>query len=479
MALSDLLSSLLSGSQSPSSNLLMGQTANAVAPGQATGPGAQASMPISELLASASQRETPTQTMNPDGSVNVQGVTVQPKMGTSGPVDPTQPISASAPSANLVQGQQDQQLTSNPNFTPQTNPYDNSDAVKQVGDAVQADQPRPGGNTRMHGLFGLLPDNLQHGTLRDVLGYLGDAVGGGGPNANYQHSQERLQIGNAMAGIDYNDPASVQQGIARVAATGAPESIDTADQMQKNFNEVALRKATLENTQWYRDNLVNEKQNSTLDTMWKSVAPNIDQIKNPQEYAAMYARLNSLAQRVNPALDATKAWGVIPPDQWHPGMKQSTGLTSGQAQVSADKSAGRATSTLNATIAARSRVQAAGISGGAHEAAASTEADAQEQDSMTNYMRGLATRLDNGETLPAADQQMWDRFNTIPRTGRVPQRINPPRPSAPRAAPTAGSHPQSQVVSGPGGNGITPQQAARLPRGTSFRTTDGRVLVRQ
>jgi hypothetical protein len=471
MALSDILSSLISGGQNPSNNLLMGQTSNAVAPGQATGPGAQASMPVSELLASAAQRETPTQqSTSPSGSTNVAGVTVQPPMAS--PVSATTPqsVGASQPNASLVQGQQDQQLTSgvgNQNFAPPVNPYDNSDAVKQVGDAVQSDQPRPGGNTRMNGLFGLLPDNLQHGTLRSVLGYLGDAVGGGGPNANYQHSQERLQVGNAMAGIDYDDPKSVQAGIARVAATGAPNSIETADQMQKNFNEVALRKATMENTQWYRDNLVNEKQNSTLDAMWKSVSPNIDQIKTPQEYAATYSRLNALAQRVNPAMDATKAWGVIPPEQWKPGMKQSTGLTSGQAQVSQDKAAGRATSTLNATIAARSRVQSAGISGAAHEDAANTEANAQQQDSLTNYMRGLATRQDNGETLPEPDQQMWDRYNTIPRTGRVPAHVNAPRPTSSVSRNTGGGPPV-----------MTPQQAAKLPKGTQFRTTDGRILVR-
>src|ERR1700761_322281 len=118
--------------------------------------------------------------------------------------------------------------------TPVAMNYDNSAQVAALRQAVQNDYAPPGGyNSKDSGLYGLLPQGLQHGTLRSILGHLGDAfLVGTGHQAIYQPRADRLAEGNAMAGYDQNPEAAIQ----RLAATGAPDAMKDADQLQTNKN---------------------------------------------------------------------------------------------------------------------------------------------------------------------------------------------------------------------------------------------------
>lgn len=109
--------------------------------------------------------------------------------------------------------------------------------LANVTDPVVDNQPNPAAAMQppVHkGLFGM------KGTLRDIVGILGDALiaGGGGKGPIYMPQRQRERISDAMLGYQ-NDP---QQTIATVAGLD-PE---TATSLQRNYLEELKQKADLE-----------------------------------------------------------------------------------------------------------------------------------------------------------------------------------------------------------------------------------------
>lgn len=294
--------------------------------------------------------------------------------------------------------------------------YNNTGAVQAVQGAL-GDEPTPQGGSANPGIYGLLPAKLQHGTLRNILGALGDAflVGGGG-QAQYGPRMERQQIGEAMAGYDPNDPQSVQAAIQRVAATGGPGSIEVADQLQKNANDLALRKATMENTAVYRQGMTNDRNQNVFNRQAPTVIGAIRGITDPQKYQAMYNLWDQRAKSVDPMSDASTAYGIPRPEEWSPGSVDSMyGMTSNQQQQTGDRALQRDVSVGNNRASNAARVQAAGISGGAHIAAAGVS---NQRASEANFNNDYTAKRAAGQTTTPEEDARFAHNTQVSRSAR-------------------------------------------------------------
>jgi hypothetical protein len=338
MALSDLLQSLLSPSQGATA---FGQTAGAIAPGQGTGPGAQASTPLSELVVQGKSRPQ-----------------AQPPVALAGPSSTSPSMAAPPPS---VSPQMPQDLGDQSPTTP-TMDYNNSNASAAVQKAVAAD-PAQGGSANP-GLYGILPQNLQHGTLRNALGALGDAfLVSGGKAPEYANNMARQQIGNAMAGMDINDPQSVAEAAQRVAATGAPGAAEMSDKLTQQGEQAALRKQYMEYNQDYRKMIIGNRQDNLYNRMAPMALADLGQAKDASDYAARYAVWQQRIKAIDPSADASTALGI--PDTYIPGAVNATsGMTNNQLTQHGDRQSAQATSRRDTDVNASARVSAARVSAG-------------------------------------------------------------------------------------------------------------------
>lgn len=354
---------------------------------------------------------------------------------------------------------QNVQMSDAPNYSPAPNDpgvgqtaqppglnYNNSQQASAVQGALLG-EPTPQGGSANPGIYGLLPQHLQHGTLRNILGALGDAflVGGGG-QAQYGPRMERQQIGEAMAGYNPDDPQSVQAAIQRVAATGSPGSVEVADQLQKNANDIALRKQVMEQNNWYRQSQIDSRGDQALQRMTPYIGGIAATAKDKPSYTSAYNRAESIAQRIGPNYHATD-FGLVDPDEWTPGATATAGMTANNVQVSADKGQQRQTSMRNTDVNAASRIQAAGIGAGGHVQAAGISAG---RTTDATILQGLVAKQNSGQPLTSAEQAAFNHMTQVSRGGggrALPAGLVA-HPAGGRAPPTAAdiaylkSHPQ-------------------------------------
>ena len=420
MALTDLLNSLLATSQG---SLGFGQTTNGVAPGQSTAPGGQTATPVSELVVQ-------TQKKPQSGPPPV----ITPVQNNNQPLNVPIPTYTSPPPTGVDQTP-----------SPVGYDYNNSQQAQAVQSAIGG-EPSPQGGTANQGIYGLLPKNLQHGTLRNVLGAIGDAyLVGNHMQPAYEERMQRQQMGNAMAGADPNDPGSMYAAAQRVAATGAIGAPDLADKLMSQAEQAALRRQYMEYNQNYREQIVGEKNQNLIRQAGPQMQYYLSQATSAADYAQRLTYVQGRIKAIDPGLDATAELGVPTADQWQSGMIGNLGMTSNQAQVSSDKGQERETQVKVAKIRQNATVTAAGINANGRP-----PTDAEQR-------AALQPLIDNGTATPA-QRQMWAHL-------------------------TQTSHASHSLIVPPTGGGqiptVTPQQAAKLPRGTQFRTTDGRVLVKQ
>ena len=195
--------------------------------------------------------------------------------------------------------------------------YNNSMQASAMQSGINGEPSLSGGSSNP-GLYGLLPQGLQHGTLRNMLGALGDAfLVGTHHDAEYGPRMDRQAIGQAMAGYDPNDPQSVQAAIQRIAGTGAKGSTEMADQLQKNFESTQLRKQLMQQNQNYHDQMTQARADSMCSaggTRW--LQQDLKEAKTPEEYAARLASWDRRLKGVDPKADAVTTFGV--PEQFHP-----------------------------------------------------------------------------------------------------------------------------------------------------------------
>lgn len=218
--------------------------------------------------------------------------------------------------------------------------YNNTGAAQAVGNALQ-DEGTPRGGSANPGVYGLLPQNLQHGTLRNILGALGDAfLQGGGGNAVYRPRMEQQAIGQAMAGMDINDPQSVAAAVQRVAGTGSPGSVEMADKIQQQAVQAQMRREALAQTGIWRQQQIDAKNDGMYNRMYAAATGDLGRATSAEDYAARLARWDARVKAIDPKADAISALGV--PGEYDPTQVNSQmGTTSNQQQLSTDRRRGQ------------------------------------------------------------------------------------------------------------------------------------------
>jgi hypothetical protein len=379
----DLLASLGLGSQPQTNSLGFGQTSNGVAPGQSTSPGGQTVTPLSQVVVTAAK--------GPNG-VNPQ----MPSQASSAPMTMAAPpnmsgLDQSVPSLpsdsnGVLQGSQGAPFN-----------YDNSSAAAAVNQAVQKEPF--GGQGGNPGIYGLLPQNLQHGTLRNVLGAIGDAfLVGSNRQPQYAPAMARMQVGQAMAGMNPNDPDSMYAAASRVAATGVSGAAEMSDKIVQQAEQAAMRKQYMEYNQNYREQVIGNKADNTLRLQAPQVSGMVNSAKTAQDYATRYAQAEAIAQRIGPNYHASD-FGLVSPDQWQPGMTQ--GLTANQEQLSSDKSAQRDVTKRGQDFGYQGRVTSATINAGGHVRAAQISAG---KPTSGTIEQGIISKMNSEQPLSAGEQ---------------------------------------------------------------------------
>lgn len=371
-------------------------------------------MALSDLLRSLITSDDPNGGSTPENPTDVEGVVVTP---TKKPKpEMLAPVSVDTnPQLGPALG--------NPQLTPPVPPappipqasmaspfnYNNSNAQTDVQAAV--DGLRPQGGSANPGIYGLLPEKMQHGTLRNVLGAIGDAfLVQSGNEATYGPRMDRQRVGLAMAGLDPDDPASVQAAIQRIAATGAPDSLALADKMQKDFNDAALRKQTQESNDIYKQQQTASRQDASIQRLIPYVGGMVRGATTKEAYKAAFQRAEAMAQRIDPQYHATD-FGLIDPEDWTPEAALAAGLTSKDMLASGDKAAGRKTTERGQDVGARSRIQAASIGAGSRVQAARIGAS---RPTAASILDDLTEKQNNGETLTPAEQSVFNKMTILP-----------------------------------------------------------------
>lgn len=302
--------------------------------------------------------------------------------------------------------------------------YSNRGTLDAVQSANRADAPDGGAN----GLYGILPHSMQHGTLRNILGHLGDAMlVTSGMQPTYEPYLERQAEGNALAGVNFDNPASVQAAVSRLSATGAPGALEAADRLQQQAAQASLKKAYQENTNAYRTGVLQDRENyhqneadnrnlTTLRATGTALSGQAAQAKNLPSYTAIFNRAEQYAQRLGPNYHATDM-GLIDPSMWSPGALAGVGMTGNQVQTSQDRAAQRGVSMRNTDVNARSRIQSAGVSASGHIAAAGVSAN---RPSEAQFMNQYTAAKRAGQPTSAEQDQRFAHDTQVSSRSRRP-----------------------------------------------------------
>lgn len=240
--------------------------------------------------------------------------------------------------------------------------YNNSADIDAI-QAANASRPPQGGSTNP-GIYGLLPANLQHGTLRNTLGAIADAfLVQGGAAPSYADHMDRQALGNAMAGYNQNPQAAIE----RVAGTGAAGAPNMADTLEGQYQTAQSRKAQLAATQVYHQQLTDSRNANVVDNMTRYIGGQVASIPKdlpPEQQQAMYQTIYDTAQKraraLDPSYDASTL-GLVDPTTWTPDQTVGLGMTSNNVQTSNDKGAQRNVSVGNNIRNNSTKVQTTGM----------------------------------------------------------------------------------------------------------------------
>lgn len=360
--------------------------------------------------------------------------------------------------------------------------YDNTKSVNKVQDALVANPPQGGSDNP--GIFGLLPAGVQHGTLRNVLGALGDAfLVGSGRDAEYEPRMQRQEVGNAMAGFQLNPGAAA----SRVAGTAAPGSADLASKLYDQDQTLQLRRQVQSQNNDYHQSLTANRNDAALNRMTPYIGAMVNDpsIKTPDDYAKAFSRADAMAKRIDPSYSAAD-FGLIDPTDWQPHSQDNAGATAGQVMhntTSQDSIGERATA---ANVAHLDRVRGQNIS-------AAKGSGGGKLPTTALMVSQLMKKQNNNQQLTPAEQAFWDKNTHISggTSGRaLPEglTVTQPQPQQ-RGIPGMTSHQsaaQQQYVgkssgASPGAkaNPVVPttqKQFDNIPKGHWFIDTDGQVV---
>jgi hypothetical protein len=344
-------------------------------------------------------------------SVDELDVTAQPQVAASDPglqTVPTSDITLSGPQGPVPTTPPPTQGMQMPGVN-----YNNTQSADAVKSALGG-EGSPQGGMANPGLYGLLPQGLQHGTLRNMLGALGDAfLVGSGRQAQYEPRMQRQEIGQAMAGYDPSNPQAAQAAIQRIASTGAAGSPEMADQLQKSQNEAQMRSAMMQQTQMYHQQTIQARNDNLFNRMSPVAQADLAQAKDPADYAARLSRWDQRTKAIDPNTDAATQFGV--PDTFTPGALTSTsGMSANQIAQSTDRAASRAQAGRDTDVNAQSRVQAAGMGNQSRNYATNVGAS---KPTSAGILQGLidkdnANKAGNGPPLTPAEQAAFTHMTS-------------------------------------------------------------------
>lgn len=315
--------------------------------------------------------------------------------------------------------------------TPPRMNYNNTGAVRAVGNALQ-DEGTPSGGSANPGVYGLLPQKLQHGTLRNILGALGDAfLQGGGGNAVYRPRMEQQAIGQAMAGMDINDPQSVAAAVQRVAGTGSPGSAEMADKIQQQAVQAQMRREALAQTGIWRQQQIDAKNDGMYNRMYAAATGDLGRATSAADYATRLARWDARVKAIDPKADAISALGV--PAEYDPGqVNAAMGTTSNQQQQSSDRRRGQDMTQQNSQGRDNAILRSAGASASSRIGAANISAN--RPDEATFQDSYIQRRRAGQSTTPEEDARFLHDTHVSNSSRRRPPAsvaINPPPSGAP------------------------------------------------
>lgn len=368
----------------------------------------------------------------PTPSVDELTVTAAPKPKQDDGLQ-VQPVPDPGPLTSMLPGPVDRGVPQTGSM-PSLN-YNNSGAASAVQNSLSGEPPTQGGMANP-GLYGILPQSLQHGTLRNMLGALGDAfLVGSGRQAQYEPRMQRQEIGKAMAGYNPDDPASAQAAIQRIAATGAAGSPEIADQLQKNYNDVQLRKQLMQQNSMYKQQTIQARNDSLFNRMNPVAQADLAQATDAADYKARLSRWNTRLKAIDPSQDAVSAFGV--PEEFTPGgVSQTAGMTGNQITQTRDKAAQRQQAGRDTDVRAGATIKAAGISAGSRNYNTDATSD---RPTGSNILQGLIDKQNKGGTLTPAEQATFDHMTQVAKKGRaLPPGLTTPGGGKP--VPTAADH---------------------------------------
>lgn len=321
--------------------------------------------------------------------------------------------------------------------------YDNSRSVAAVQAANDANPAR--GGSANPGLYGLLPQGLQHGTLRNVLGALGDAfLVQAGHDPEYANNMARQNSGNAIAGMNMNDPNSVQAATQRLAATGSPDAMKYADAIQTQAENAQMRKAQMDYNNIQRAQMNQIRFSGQYQNIGQKASGQIS-TATAATYPQLYAQLDRRVKQLDPSMDAASALNIPAPEDFQEGSLAHYGETGNNVVQSTDRAAQRQQSGANAVTAAGSRIKAATIGANSHTDAATIGAN--RPDEATFQDQYIAAKKAGQPTTTEEDARFAHDTQLSKGRGNRPNLIGVPGGGHPAPAASGAPVPTNRDVS--------------------------------
>lgn len=249
------------------------------------------------------------------------------------------------------------------------------------------------------GMFGV------KGTLRDILGTLGDAfLVGSGRDAVYRPGREQEKAADAMTGFT-NSPEAAMAAAERLASIG---QTDKAQKLLEYVRSQELRSAQLESLQANRESQIADRASGNYTDAMNRIGRlfGTEQAKrNPQGAMAMAARI---ASAYGTTLEALGISEDITPDEM--GMISGSDMTVNQQR--------------NYPLAQR-RVEQADERIAIQRQNANRPRSSGRNPTEASEIARIRGKLNRGEDLSAGDKATWDKY-TSSRGGSRRQRTAPP-----------------------------------------------------
>ncbi|CAM6031248.1 unnamed protein product [Sphagnum compactum] len=206
--------------------------------------------------ASQSVSSVVPQDVDPDPNSKINNQVTPADLSSVAPITPPSSTDPTEVAGVTVTAPRPQQTGSSPAAG-----YSNVDQLNAIRAASNQDVSSAYPNATAAGTNNPIANFMSnHGTLRSILGTLGDAfLIQAGHQPMYHDNVEQAKIAQAAAGFD-TDPLGAA---SRVAATGAPGSLPIAQEFANQYNTQQLRKTQMDANNSYRQGMLQDRDIAT------------------------------------------------------------------------------------------------------------------------------------------------------------------------------------------------------------------------